>query len=135
MTQVTRQILVLSLGMLLPSWALAQTTGSTTTTTSSTAGNGSCSGTVNGKTISGRTMLSLGGVPVELNTGPAGPQSVGCGASSDSIDIVQQNIGTAFGKAECQCHGRGLKMRVIAYDPFLSPERAIDLGEIGRAHV
>ena len=83
--------------------------GSTTTTTSSTAGNGSCSGTVNGKTISGRTMLSLGGVPVERNTGPAGPQSVGCGASSDSIDIVQQNIGTAFGKAECQCHGR-LKM-------------------------
>lgn len=120
MTQVTRQILVLSLGMLLPSWALAQTTGSTTTTTSSTAGNGSCSGTVNGKTISGRTMLSLGGVPVELNTGPAGPQSVGCGASSDSIDIVQQNIGTAFGKAECQCHGRGLKMRVILDSPVAS---------------
>ena len=36
--QVTRQILVLSLGMLLlPSWALARTAGSTTTTTSSTA--------------------------------------------------------------------------------------------------
>src|SRR5690348_6941518 len=31
---------------------------------------------------------------------------------------------------------KGLKMRVIAYDPYLSVERAQDLGvEIGRAHV
>ncbi len=119
MTQVTRQLLVLSLGMLFPSLAVAQTTGSTTTT-GSTAGNGTCSGTVNGKTITGRTMLSLGGVPVELNTGPAGPQSVGCSSSGESIDIIQQNVGTAFGKAECECHGRGLKLRVILDSPVAS---------------
>jgi hypothetical protein len=93
-----------------------------------TAGNGTCSGTVNGKTISGKTMLSLGGVPVQLNTGPAGEQSNGCGAASSSIDIVQQNVGTAFGRAECECRGRGLKMRVLLDSPVASDGQAFNVG-------
>lgn len=89
--------------------ARGQTTSTGTTTT---AGTGTCSGTVNGKTISGKTMLSLGGDYVELNTGPSGAQEAGCG-SSGSVDLVQQNVGTVFGKAECECHGRGFNLRVV----------------------
>ncbi len=122
MTRLTRQILVLTLGLGFLSEAFAQTT----TTTTSTAGTGTCSGTVNGKTISGKTMLSLGSEPVQLNVGPAGEQSVGCSGASDSIDIVQQNLGTAFGLAECQCQGRGLKMRVVLDSPVAQDGQAFN---------
>lgn len=109
-------------------FAHAQTGNSTGTTDTTTgAGTGTCSGTVNGKNLSGKTLLSLGGDVVQLNVGPAGAQSAGCGAST-SVDAVQQNVGTAIGKAECVCHGRGFNLRVLLDSAIVSDGQAFNSG-------
>lgn len=81
MTRWKTQLLVFALVAAGPHWALAD--GTTTT------GSGTCSGMVNSKTISGKTMMALGG------------------------ELVTQNQGVVFGRAECECRSRGLRMRVL----------------------
>jgi len=85
MTRWTKQLLVFALVASGPQRALAD--GTTTT------GSGTCSGMVNSKAISGKTMLSLGG------------------------ELVTQNQGVVFGRAECECRSRDIKMRVLLDQP------------------
>ncbi len=81
MTRWTKQLLVFALVASSPLPTFAD--GTTTT------GSGTCSGMVNGKAISGKTMMSLGG------------------------ELVTQNQGVVFGRAECECRSRALRMRVL----------------------
>lgn len=87
MTRLTRQLLVFALASSSPVLAFADGT---------TTGSGTCTGMVNGKAISGKTMLAL---PTSQNT--------------EEMELVTQNQGSVFGRAECDCHSRGVRLRVI----------------------
>lgn len=79
--------LLLGLGLALPGVAAAQMTGTATT------GNGTCSGMISNKAISGKTRLAVGN-------------------SESRYEFAPERAGAVFGMAECQCRSRDLFLRV-----------------------
>lgn len=80
-------VLGLGLSLALPGVAAAQMTGTATT------GNGTCSGMISNKTISGKTRLAVGN-------------------AESRYEFAPERAGAVFGMAECQCRSRDLFLRV-----------------------
>src|SRR3569832_1113772 len=73
---------------------LGASTASADGTTTTTTGEGTCTGTIGTKMLSGKTALAIGKDP------------------SSRLTILAQRASTVFGKAECECRSRDIYLRV-----------------------